>query len=146
VRINSRRYLIAAVLFLALAAGGAASAEPMISGAGGPGEAAPGAAAASAILPVEHQQVCMVTNRVLGRPQLAVEFEGRTYYGCCPVCVGRIKGDRRVRYSADPLTGAEVDKARAYIVEGPGGAALYFASSDTAAEFARLHSVASPSH
>jgi len=88
---------------------------------------------------IEHSEVCMVTDRVFGRPQIAVEYEGKTYYGCCAGCVARIKNDRRVRFATDPVTGAEIDKARAYIVEGPGGAALYFESAETAAEFSRLH-------
>ena len=133
--------LIASIVFPAVFAASASAALPQP--ASGTAAVQAAGAEAAVVSPVDHVQVCMVTNRVLGRPQLAVEFEGKTYYGCCPVCVGRIQHDRRVRYSVDPLTGAEVDKARAFIVEGPGGAALYFESADTAAEFARLHEASS---
>lgn len=86
----------------------------------------------TAVPPVE---VCMVTDRVFGKPQIPVEYEGRTYYGCCGGCVSRIKNDSQVRYSVDPVSGAEVDKATAVIVEGPGGAAMYFESMATAREY-----------
>jgi len=84
---------------------------------------------------VKPVEVCMVTDRVFGEPQIPVLFEGRTYYGCCQGCVNRIKNDRSVRYSTDPVTGREVDKASAYIVEGPGGEALYFESAGTAMKY-----------
>lgn len=65
-------------------------------------------------------EVCMVNDKVSGKPQIPVEFEGKTYYGCCQGCVKRINEDRTVRYSTEPLTGREVDKATAFIVEGRG--------------------------
>ena len=77
----------------------------------------------------------MVNEKVFGKPQIPVAFEGKTYYGCCQGCVKRINEDRTVRYSTDPLTGREVDKATAFIVEGAGGDALYFESVETASEF-----------
>lgn len=89
-------------------------------------------AGVKAVAPVE---VCMVNDKVFGKPQIPVEFEGKTYYGCCAGCVNRIKNDRRVRYSVDPVSGAEVDKAKAVIVEGPGGEAIYFESLTTAREY-----------
>ena len=85
-----------------------------------------------AVAPVE---VCMVNDKVFGKPQIPVEFEGKTYYGCCAGCVNRIKNDRGVRYSVDPVSGAEVDKAKAIILEGPGGEALYFESFATAQKY-----------
>lgn len=84
---------------------------------------------------VEPIQVCMVNDRVMGKPQIPVEYDGKTYYGCCQGCVKRIKNDRAIRYSTDPVTGAEVDKAGAYIVEAPGGEALYFESAETASKY-----------
>lgn len=80
-------------------------------------------------------EVCMVNDKVMGRPQIPVEFEGKTYYGCCQGCVARIKFDRSVRYAVDPVSGKVVDKASAVILEGPGGEALYFESLDTAGRF-----------
>lgn len=82
---------------------------------------------------VEASQVCMVNDSVMGKPQIPVAFEGKTYYGCCDGCVERLKTDRSARYSRDPVTGREVDKATAFIVEGPRGEALYFESAESAA-------------
>lgn len=65
---------------------------------------------------VETNNVCMVNNSFMGREQIPVEFEGKTYYGCCQGCVAAIQNKRSVRYAVDPATGKEVDKAKAYIV------------------------------
>ncbi len=89
----------------------------------------------SAASGVKHLEVCMVTDRVFGKPQIPVTFDGKTYYGCCQGCVSKIKNNRAVRYSTDPVTGREVDKATAYILEGPGGEALYFESAETAKKY-----------
>jgi len=99
----------------------------------GPREAA---AAPATLTRAAPNEVCMVNDKVFGTPQIPVEFEGKTYYGCCQGCVKRINEDKTVRYSTDPLTGREVDKATAFIVEGAGGEALYFESIDTAMDFA----------
>lgn len=80
-------------------------------------------------------EVCMVTDRVFGKPQIPVEFGGKTYYGCCAGCVNRIKNDRSVRYSTDPVSGVEVDKAEAVIIRSHLGEALYFESVDTAGKY-----------
>ena len=74
--------------------------------------------------------VCFVNNKFMGIDQIPVEVEGKTYYGCCPDCVGKIKNLREVRYAFDPHTGKEVDKALAYIVLSPSGNndILYFES------------------
>lgn len=74
--------------------------------------------------------VCFVNNKYMGIDQIPVEVEGKTYYGCCPNCVEKIKNLREVRYANDPLTGKEVDKALAYIVLSPQGNndVLYFES------------------
>lgn len=74
--------------------------------------------------------VCFVNNKFMGIDQIPVEVEGKTYYGCCPDCVGKLKNIREVRYALDPFTGKEVDKALAYIVLSPQGNndILYFES------------------
>lgn len=79
--------------------------------------------------------VCMVTDMVLVKPQLPVVVSGKTYYGCCAGCVGRLNADRRARVAADPVSGREVDKSEAVILQGEGGEALYFESEDTARRY-----------
>jgi YHS domain-containing protein len=83
---------------------------------------------------VDNDLVCMVNNAYMGRKQLPVAFEDKTYYGCCEMCVAKIQNNREVRYAQDPVTGKEVDKAEAYIVLKPGagnGDVLYFESEET---------------
>jgi YHS domain-containing protein len=79
---------------------------------------------------IKSSLVCFVNNKFMGIDQIPVEVEGKTYYGCCPDCVKKIKTIREVRYALDPLTGKEVDKALAYIVLSPSGNndILYFES------------------
>ena len=101
--------------------------------------AAPGATETAVVKPADHSSVCMVTNMVPGdRKMFPVEVDGKTYYGCCPVCVKRLKTERAVRYAVDPVTGREVDKSAAFIVAGPDRKAFYFASSESAAKFRSL--------
>lgn len=76
-------------------------------------------------------QVCMVNDQFMGRPQIPVLVEGRTYYGCCPACKEKLEKQPATRTARDPVTGAEVDKAKAVIVQDASGKVLYFASEDT---------------
>ncbi len=84
---------------------------------------------------VKPELVCMVNDRVMGVPQIPVEVEGKTYYGCCAGCVGTLKNDESVRYAVDPISGNRVDKAEAYIVAGPQGLALYFENPENAKKY-----------
>lgn len=84
--------------------------------------------------------VCFVNNRYMGSEQIPVEVENKTYYGCCEGCVGKLKKNRSLRYAKDPLTGNEVDKAKAYIVLKPRGKGevLYFESRANYLKFYKL--------
>ena len=76
-------------------------------------------------------QVCMVNNTFMGKKQIPVKFENKIYYGCCDMCVEKIKTNRSVRYATDPHSGKQVDKATAFIVKNPAGndgSVLYFES------------------
>lgn len=75
--------------------------------------------------------VCYVNDRFMGSEQIPVAVNGKTYYGCCGGCVEKLqKNLGNVRFAKDPLTGAKVDKATAYIVIKPNAnaAVLYFES------------------
>lgn len=102
------------------------------------GDNAKGAAAPAGL---DHSQVCFINNRYMGVPQLAVEVDGKTYYGCCPGCVTALRGDASTRVAKDPYTAHVVDKATAFIVRDPGSpdAVLYFESAGTFAEYSRTH-------
>lgn len=91
---------------------------------------------------VKTDQVCMVNDTVMGKPQIPVAVEGKTYYGCCEGCVEKLKKNRSFRFSKDPATGREVDKAKAYITMEPDGKALYFESMETAEKYSANNSPA----
>ena len=84
---------------------------------------------------VEPKTVCMVNDQAMGKDQIPVEVEGRTYYGCCAMCKGRLAQDASVRTAVDPATGKKVDKAKAVIAAREDGSVLYFASEKTLAEY-----------
>ncbi len=83
-------------------------------------------ATAAKLTRVESRHVCMVNNTAFPRDQIPVEVEGRTYYGCCEMCKGRLASDAAVRSAKDPVSGATVDKSSAVIASGPDGKVLYF--------------------
>lgn len=81
--------------------------------------------------------VCMVNNQFMGRPQIPIEVDGRTYYGCCDMCKGRLGNDPSSRVSSDPVSGNTVDKATAVIGRAGDGRTLYFENEQTFAAYAR---------
>ena len=76
-------------------------------------------------------QVCMVNNQFMGKPQIPVAVEGRTYYGCCAMCKDKLEKDPAARTAQDPVTGEQVDKTTAVIIKDATGKVLYFASEET---------------
>jgi YHS domain-containing protein len=114
----TRRRALALILVAALATGSAAlfAAQP-------------------ALQKVEAKKVCMVNDAVFAKDQIPVEVQGRTYYGCCEMCKGRLASDETARTAADPVTGKKVDKATAVIGAKADGSVLYFESEKTFAEY-----------
>lgn len=85
----------------------------------------------------KHEFVCMMQDTVMLKKGIPVEHEGRTYYACCPMCIEKLKADpTRHTKAQDPVTGATVDKAAAYIYN-LNGYAIYFASEASRAAFGR---------
>jgi YHS domain-containing protein len=77
---------------------------------------------------VPNKEVCMVTNMHFGKPQIPVEQEGKTYYGCCENCKGTIQNDVASRTATDPFSNKKIDKAKAVIAADQSGSILYFES------------------
>jgi hypothetical protein len=92
---------------------------------------------AAEVARVESSKVCYVNNKFMGIEQIPVDFENKTYYGCCEGCVVKLKTMRESRYAIDPSTGKEVDKALAFIVLSPSGNndVLYFESEESYIEY-----------
>lgn len=73
----------------------------------------------------------MVNNQFMGKVQIPIAVEGRTYYGCCAMCKDRLANDPASRTAQDPVTGEQVDKSSAVIIQDSAGKVMYFASEDT---------------
>jgi len=86
---------------------------------------------------VEAVKVCMVNNTVFPRDQIPVEVDGKTYFGCCEMCKGRLAKDEAIRMAVDPVSGKQVDKATAVIGAGSDGKVMYFESEETFAKFGK---------
>ncbi len=80
-------------------------------------------------------QVCMVNNQYMGLPQIPTTVEGKTYYGCCAMCKGRLEKEVSARTAKDPVSGREVDKAVAVIGKQENGDVLYFESRQSLAAY-----------
>lgn len=98
---------------------------------------APTASATTAdkVVRVEPKLVCMINDRSMAMDQIPVVIEGRTYYGCCPMCKERLEKDASSRVAVDPVTGRKVDKSKAVIGALPGAAVVYFESAETLAKY-----------
>lgn len=88
---------------------------------------------------VPNKQVCMVNNAYMGKDQFEVPYDGKTYYGCCNMCVERIPNDETARIAKDPFTGKEIDKADAYIVlKDQQGNVDYFENEENYKKYSQL--------
>ena len=81
------------------------------------------------------KRVCMVTNKAFPDDQIAVEVEGKTYYGCCEMCKGRLTSDAKLRTAVDPVSQKTVDKADAVIAADSKGKVFYFESDENLAAY-----------
>lgn len=84
---------------------------------------------------VETKHVCMINNQDMGRDQIPVTVENKTYYGCCEGCKKALTEKPETRVALDPLSGKTVDKATAVIAAKADGSVLYFESEKTFEEF-----------
>ncbi len=83
-----------------------------------------------AIVRVDPSRVCMTNNKDMGKKQIPVEVNGKTYYGCCPMCAKNISENGAARFAVDPVTGEKVDKGDAVIGVQPTGDVFYFATEE----------------
>jgi YHS domain-containing protein len=89
----------------------------------------------SSLKRVETKKVCMINNQVFEKDQIPVEVQGQTYYGCCEMCKERLAKDAASRMATDPVSGKQVDKAKAVIAALPDGSVLYFESEETLSKY-----------
>ena len=86
--------------------------------------------------PIEAEYVCMVNNQSYDTPQIAVEVEGKTYYGCCSMCKTRLEKDPAIRAAVDPVSGKSVNKADAVIGASSDRTVYYFENDENFHTFA----------
>jgi YHS domain-containing protein len=80
---------------------------------------------------VDATKVCMVNDHFMAAAQIPVAVEGKTYYGCCPMCERRLREQPDSRFGIDPVSKKRVDKAGAVIGKLESGKVLYFESEQT---------------
>jgi YHS domain-containing protein len=119
-----------------------ATAQPAVAAAASAPAVAAGTAADAAAgeltLVADSSQVCMVNNQFMGREQIPVQVDGKTYFGCCEMCKGRLANDPASRSAKDPVSGKLVDKAGAVIAKRASGEVVYFESQDTFKRYRNL--------
>jgi P-type Cu+ transporter len=85
----------------------------------------------------DRSRVCMMQDSLQPKPGLAQEYQGKTYFLCCPMCAQSFNAaPDRFAHAKDPVTGDMVDKATApaYAVNGK---AYFFSSEQSLARFAK---------
>lgn len=80
--------------------------------------------------PVEAKMVCMMNDKLFDKEQLSIEIEGKTYYGCCPMCKEMLDKNPEKRTAIDPVSGNKVDKAMAVIGADEHGMTYYFENEE----------------
>lgn len=89
---------------------------------------------------VDAKTVCMVNEHAMGRDQIPVEVEGKTYYGCCDMCKEALAKNAEKRVAVDPVSHKQVDKATAVIAAQQDGRVFYFENEENLAK----HNAAQP--
>lgn len=84
---------------------------------------------------VESKTVCMVNEHAMGKDQIPVEVEGKTYYGCCDMCKKALAENADKRVATDPVSGKKVDKAKAVIASQEDGRVFYFENEENLAKY-----------
>jgi len=93
------------------------------------------ASAGQLTLVKDASEVCMVNNQFMGRAQIPVLVDGKTYFGCCEMCKGRLTRDASARVAKDPVSGNVVDKSSAVIAKRENGDVLYFENAQNLERF-----------
>lgn len=84
---------------------------------------------------VEPKTVCMMNEHAMGKDQIPVEVDGKTYYGCCEMCKKGLAADAAKRVAVDPVSGKQVDKATAVIAAQEDGRVFYFENDESLAKY-----------
>jgi len=91
----------------------------------------------AAITEVEHNKVCMVTNKLFQTEQIPVVVSDKTYYGCCEMCKAQLANNPDKRVATDPVSGKSVDKADAVTGATSNGNIYYFENKENLNSFTK---------
>jgi YHS domain-containing protein len=80
----------------------------------------------SGLKKVDSKFVCFITKKHFSSPQTAVNVDGKTYYSCCQMCTDKLKSDPASRMATDPVSGKQVDMAKAVVGIDKDGNAFFF--------------------
>ena len=83
-------------------------------------------AEATVLKKVESQYVCMINNKLFDKVQIPTIVNGKTYYGCCPMCKEKLEKSPEARSATDPVSNKKVDKSTAIIGAEADGTVHYF--------------------
>lgn len=84
----------------------------------------------------KREYVCMMQDMILTKPGVPIQYQGKTYYGCCEMCKEKIRIDpKKYTRSLDLVSGKLIDKSTAFIF-GLNGDAYYFSSEANRKTFA----------
>ncbi|NEV94435.1 hypothetical protein G3567_09805 [Psychroflexus sp. YR1-1] len=87
---------------------------------------------------VPNDKVCMVNDAYMGVEQIPVPVSGKTYYGCCDMCVDKLNSIDEARIAIDPYSGNPIDKSEAFIVlSNSQGSVTYFESESNYKAFTK---------
>ena len=85
---------------------------------------------------VPKELVCMVNDAFMGKMQIPVPVNGKTYYGCCEMCVKTLNNNDEARTGIDPFSKHKIDKTEAFIVlMGVDNKVAYFGSEENFLKF-----------
>jgi len=87
------------------------------------------------LMKVEPKTVCMMNEQAMGKEQIAVEVDGRMYFGCCEMCKKALAENAEKRSAIDPVSGKKVDKATAVIAAQENGRVFYFENDANLAKY-----------
>ena len=82
------------------------------------------------------EYVCMMQDMVLGKAGIPIQYDGKTYYGCCEMCKEKIKNEpQKYTRATDLVSRKPVDKSESFIYSVD-GTAYYFGSDANRKTFA----------
>ena len=92
-------------------------------------------AASDGVKQINAKNVCFMNKTRFNHGLKSVNVDGKTYYGCCPDCLEKLKSDPAARVDTDPVSGKQVDKATAVIGVDKAGKIYFFENIENLKKF-----------